>query len=125
MEYPMADKSVQQVVDTFVNDLRDALKVERDQQLLEFFQKSGMDVGFGDKPVARKKTTSRSISKPCPVDGCDKMAAPRHQMVCKEHSTTLSREEILMARDKAEKPGGIWYELKQGKKRKSKKRKGA
>jgi len=120
MEYPMADKSVQQVVDAFVNDLRDALRMERDQQLAEFLQQSGVNLNFGDKPVARKKTSTRSISKPCPVDGCDKMAAPRHQMVCKEHSASLSREEILMARDKAEKPGGIWYKLKAKKKRRKK-----
>jgi hypothetical protein len=115
----MATKSVQEVVDVFVSDLRDALRTERDTQLAKFFQQGGLN--FGDKPIAKKKTSSRSISKPCPVEGCKKMAAPRHQMVCKGHSESLSRQEILMARDKADKPGGIWYELKQGKKKKGKK----
>jgi hypothetical protein len=33
-------------------------------------------------------------------------------MVCKGHSETLKREEILIARDKADKPGGVWYQAK-------------
>jgi hypothetical protein len=36
-------------------------------------------------------------------------------MVCRGHGETLSREEILVARDNAQKEGGVWFDLTPGK----------
>lgn len=67
--------------------------------------------GVVDLPKKKKKYVS--IIRPCPVEGCTETAAPRHQNVCKHHSKTLSREQILLARDKANRPGGVWAKLKE------------
>lgn len=67
-------------------------------------------------PRKKKSLKGTSIARQCPVKGCDGRAVPRYQMVCAEHSKKLSREKILIARDIADKPGGIWYEQKKLKK---------
>ena len=68
-------------------------------------------------PVKRRKTTKGYTAlRPCPVAGCTEVAAPRWGLVCKAHSEALSREEVLMARDNAKKPGGAWADLDFGRK---------
>lgn len=114
----MASERVQEIVDRFRAELLEALE----QEAAENFQgrlRAVLDGAPGEilaaSPTKRRKTTKGyTVLRPCPIDGCTKIAAPRYQMVCKEHSDTLSREEILVARDNAVKPGGVWADHKPG-----------
>ena len=116
----MASKRVQEVVSRFVAELaeaaeRDAAEAIRDQLrgVLGASQRNATE--RDSAPVKRRRTTKGySVLRPCPIPGCSGTAAPRYGMVCKPHSQTLTREEILVARDNANKPEGIWYHLKPG-----------
>ena len=113
----MTSKKVQNIVDKFVADILEAAE----ESALDRLQETLGDALAGRVIPKRRKSANKrkSILRPCPVKGCKHVAAPRYQMVCKEHNASLKREEILIARDIAEKPGGIWYEMKHGKKKKS------
>ena len=114
----MASKKLQKIVEKFVADV---VAVAEEEALENIQEQLGLALTGKVTKVKRRKSPShkgKSILKPCPIDGCKNTAAPRYQMVCKKHSD-LPREKILLARDKAEKPGGIWYEIKHGKKKKT------
>lgn len=109
----MASKRVQEIVDRFAAELLVVLEEEASESLQERLR--GV-LGSSAKelaPIKRRKTTKGyTVLKPCPIPECKETAAPRHQMVCAHHSATLSREDILVARDNANKPGGVWADLK-------------
>jgi len=113
----MASKRVQEIVDRFVAELTAAAEEDAAASLQDRLR--GV-LGGSVKdlaPVKRRKTTKGyTVLRPCPIAGCKETAAPRFGMVCKGHGASLSREDILMARDNAVKPGGIWFNLKPGKK---------
>lgn len=116
----MSSKRVQEVIDKFVDELvaaaeQDALDSVRDR----IRDSLGINIGLlvSSQASKRRKSTRRfSMARPCPIPGCDDIAYPRHGMVCKKHNAELSREDILVARDNANKPGGIWSNWKAGKK---------
>lgn len=117
----MASKKLQDIVDRFVADvvqIAEEEAVDRIQERLGDALSASVKI---QRVKRRKSTKGRSILRPCPIKGCKETAAPRYQMVCKGHSETVKREEILLARDKADKPGGVWYQAKswKGKKKKS------
>ena len=107
----MASKKIQKIVDRFVSDIIAATEADA----MERIKKSLGIAVSGAVGVKRRRSSNKgkSMLRPCPVGGCKATAAPRYQMVCKKHSA-LPREDILIARDIAEKPGGIWYEMKHG-----------
>lgn len=109
----MASKKIQKIVDKFVSDIMEAAE----DSALDKIQET-LGEAMAGRMVTRKKSAKKgkSILRPCPIKGCKGTAAPRYGMVCKKHSE-LERGEILLARDIAEKPGGIWYEIKHGKKK--------
>ena len=115
----MASNRIQKLVDKFVADIVEAAE----EDALDTLQERLGDALSGRvvAKVKRRRSSNKgkSILRPCPVKGCKETAAPRYQMVCKEHSESLTREKIVVIRDKAERPGGIWYVLKHGKKKKS------
>jgi len=122
----MASKRIQEVIDRFVEELM----VVCEQEAVETIQNRLRDA-FGPNvavqasapaapPAAKRRRSTKgySVLRPCPIPGCKdpetgepRIAAPRHGMVCKFHSD-LPREEILLARDNAAKEGGIWFDLK-------------
>lgn len=108
----MASKRVQEIVDRFVTELM-SVAGEEAADALQDRLRGVFGAGLQEpQPIKRRKTTKgMSVLRPCPVPDCKETAAPRYQMVCKGHNETLSREEILMARDSAVKPGGAWFEL--------------
>lgn len=119
----MASKRIQEIVDrfstglqAFVTELQIASQEEASEEAAQALLHR-LRGAFGDQvhdvqPIKRRKTTKgMSVLRPCPVPDCKETAAPRYQMVCKGHNETLSREEILMARDNAVKPGGAWFDL--------------
>lgn len=111
----MPSKKIQDIVDRFVADIMAAAEedaLESIQERLGIALTETRTGRSGKTFKRRKSTKGKSILRPCPIKGCKNTAAPRYQMVCKEHSESLSREEIVVARDKAEKPGGIWYKMK-------------
>jgi hypothetical protein len=108
----MASKKLQDIVDRFfteVGQLAEEEAVDRIQERLNGALSTSVKI---QKVKRRKSTKGRSILRPCPITGCKETAAPRYQMVCKEHSESLDREVILLARDVADKPGGVWYQAK-------------
>lgn len=112
----MATKNVQQIVDQFIADITEAIKGDAEQEVQEKLQEFAAN--FGEAPMKRKRTSRKGTQKkrkqlerPCPVPGCKGAAANRHQCVCKEHSESLERQEILLHKDNAVKPGGVWYKL--------------
>jgi hypothetical protein len=113
----MASKKIQKIVDKFVADIVSAAEDEA----MEMIQARLGDALSGRVAtgVKRRKSSKKgkSILRPCPIKGCKGTAAPRYQMVCKKHNEACTREEIVIARDIAERPGGIWYEAKSGKKK--------
>lgn len=124
----MASKRIQEIVDRFVAELTAASEEEATavaeaaaEEASEALQQRIRDalsgsVDYQDLPVKRRKTTKGyTVLRPCPVPGCKEIAAPRYQMVCKGHGETLSREDILVHRDTANKPGGVWFDLVPGK----------
>lgn len=110
----MASKKLQKIIDKFVADIVGAAEEEAMDRIQERLGNalSGRVVSG----VKRRKSSRRgkSILRPCPIEGCKGTAAPRYQMVCKEHNESCSREEIVIARDIAERPGGIWHVMKHG-----------
>jgi hypothetical protein len=113
----MASKRVQEIVDRFSAELLEALETEATESIQDRLRgvlgASAKDLA----PIKRRKTTKGyTVLRPCPIPDCKEIAAPRYQMVCKGHSQSLSREEILVARDNAIKPGGAWADLKPGRK---------
>jgi hypothetical protein len=114
----MSQESIRQIVDQFILDITEAVrgdaKAEVAQEIREKLK--GFADGFGARSMKSKNATRKgrkgvTLSRPCPVPGCKETAFPRHQLVCKEHSETLERKDILMHRDVAAQPGGIWYKL--------------
>jgi hypothetical protein len=114
----MASKRVQEIVDRFVAELTAASEEEATEALQERIRDmlGGSMKGQVLIPAKRRKTTKGyTVLRPCPVPDCKEIAAPRYQMVCKGHGETLSREDILVHRDNASKPGGVWFDLVPGK----------
>lgn len=113
----MASKKLQEIVDRFVAEIIEAAEDEA----LDNVQKrlgEALSAPLNLPKVKRRRSTKgRSVLRPCPIKGCKETAAPRYQMVCKGHSDKLSREEILIARDIADKPGGVWFQSKKWKKK--------
>ena len=113
----MASKRIQEIVDRFVTELTAAAEDDASSALQDRLR--GV-LGASAKylvPIKRRKTTKGyTVLRPCPIPGCRETAAPRWMMVCKGHCETLAREDILVARDNANKPGGLWYDLKPGRK---------
>lgn len=117
----MASKRVQEIVNKFMAELIQAVEEEAAESLQDRLRDM---IGASAKalpvklqvPKRRRTTKGYVMLRPCPVPECKEMAAPRYQMVCKGHSETLSREEIIVHRDNANKPGGVWHDLKPGKK---------
>lgn len=120
----MPKNSAQKIVDQFVVDITEAIRGDVRQETAEEVQAKLQQfaVGFGVKPMKAKKAkkakrkkakkaAKKPTPRPCPVPGCTDAAYPRHQLVCKEHRDTLERGQILLHRDTADKPGGIWYKL--------------
>lgn len=113
----MASKRVQEILDRFTAELLEALEEEANGSLQERLRAVLGSAAKDLTPVKRRKTTKGyTVLRPCPIPDCKEIAAPRYQMVCKGHNETLTREEILVARDNANKPGGIWADLKPGRK---------
>jgi len=112
----MASDRIQKIVNKFVADIVEAVEGEVWETVRGRLGESLVGSMKPPKSKRRKSTKKLSMIRPCPIDGCDKMAAPRYRMVCKDHSKKLSRRTILEARDKANRPGGIWYEMKHAKK---------
>lgn len=113
----MASNRVQEIVSRFVAELTAAAEADAAEALQDRLRgvlgSSAKDLA----PVKRRKTTKGyTVLRPCPIPGCKETAAPRWMMVCKGHCETLPREDILVARDNANKPGGIWADLKPGRK---------
>lgn len=113
----MASKRIQEIVDRFVTELQAASEEEAEASFAARLRSVlGSIAGVEVAPVKRRKTTKGyTVLRPCPIQGCKKVAAPRYQMVCKDHSHELTREEILVARDNAQKEGGVWFDLTPGK----------
>jgi len=112
----MASKKLQEIVDRFVAEI---IEIAEDEALDNVQKRLGEALSLPvklPKIKRRKSTKGRSILRPCPIKGCKETAAPRWQMVCQEHAGKLSREEILIARDIADKPGGVWFQSKKWKK---------
>ena len=114
----MSRNQVRDLIDKFVEDLDaaiedrvDALVGERIKAIADSFGGRPMKASPARQP-AKKKSRPR---RPCPVEGCDQLAAPRYHMVCKRHNDELTIDEIDAARSKAERPGGLWYKLGLGK----------
>jgi hypothetical protein len=120
----MASKRVQDIVDRFVADL---MSVANEEAVVSLQDRLRGILGGAAVPAVsaapavirrrrrrRKTTRGYTVLKPCPIPECKETAAPRWGMVCKGHGATLSREDILVARDNANKPGGIWADLKSG-----------
>lgn len=108
---------IKEVVDRFVFEViqiaqEEAVESLRDQISDEFRSA----IADGTIPFKRKKSKRPSVLRPCPIDGCGQIAAPRWGMVCKEHRDSCTREQILEARANAVKVGGIWYRPKNDKK---------
>ena len=113
----MVSKKIQDIVDRFVVELTDAAREDAAVALQDRLRGVlGSSTKIAPAVKRRKTTKGYTVLRPCPVPGCENIAAPRHQMVCKGHNETLTREEILVHRDHASKPGGIWYDLKPGRK---------
>ncbi|MHC4930203.1 MAG: hypothetical protein ACYTFU_11155 [Planctomycetota bacterium] len=113
----MSSKKIQEVVDRFVAEI---VGIAEDEALDRVQKRLGEALSVPvklPKVKRRKSTKGRSILRPCPIKSCKRTAAPRWQMVCQEHSESLSREEILLARDVADKPGGVWFQSKKWKKK--------
>ena len=112
----MTSKRIQEIVDRFVVELTAASEEEATEALQARLRDAlGAVTGAEEVTVKRRKTTKGyTVLRPCPIPGCDKVAAPRYQMVCRGHSD-LPREEILVARDNANKEGGVWFDLTPGK----------
>jgi hypothetical protein len=107
----MVSKRVQEVVDRFVVELIAVAKVDAAEEISNRLR----GVFGGEAPARevspakdRKTTKGYKVTRPCPIEGCGEIAVSRFGMVCKGHSETLSREEVLVARDNAKKPGGVW-----------------
>lgn len=113
----MASKRVLEIINRFVAELATVAEEEAADALQERLR-SVLGGSAKDLPqIKRRKTTKGyTVLRPCPVPDCKEIAAPRYQMVCKGHSETLTREEIIVHRDNANKPGGIWFGLKPGRK---------
>jgi len=108
----MASKRVTEIINRFVAELTEAAEEDAAEALQERLRgvlgSSAKDL----PPTKRRKTTKGySMLRPCPVPECKEVAAPRYQMVCKGHSQTLTREEIVVHRDNAVKEGGVWFNL--------------
>jgi hypothetical protein len=105
------DSAARNAIERFASELCEIIegrvKEEVSREILRFAE--GVS-GRTEAPASRRHR--RFVIRPCPVDGCMEKAAPRHQNVCKFHSETLPREKILIARDRANRPGGVWYEMK-------------
>lgn len=119
----MASKRIQEIVDRFVAELSAAAEEDAAMALQDRLRGVlGVSVGDAGSPrkaavfKRRRTTKGYTVLRPCPIAGCKETAAPRFGMVCKGHGASLSREDILMARDVAAKPGGIWFGLKAGRK---------
>jgi hypothetical protein len=104
----MASRKVLEIVDQLLIAIKEEAAAEIQSRLGQLMGISSVDLTLMPK---RKSTKGQRLLKPCPVVGCQETAAPRFQMVCKHHGKTLTREEILVARDKASSEGGVWYNL--------------
>jgi hypothetical protein len=117
----MASKRVQEIVNKFMTELVQAVEEEAAESIQDRLR--GV-IGATAKalpikiaaPKRRRTTKGYVMLRPCPVPDCKEMAAPRYQMVCKGHSELLTREAIIIHRDNANKPGGVWHDLKPGRK---------
>jgi hypothetical protein len=111
-EVIMASKKIQKIVDKFVADIVAVAEAEA----MDVIQaRLGKALSGPVVPKVKRRKSSRkgkSNLKPCPIKGCKETAAPRWMMVCKEHKESCTREQIVLARDVAERPGGIWFEAK-------------
>jgi len=130
-EEGMSEK-IRAIVEEFTQRLTEALREEVRADLVGEFTKAIENVDFGlgrrrapdapavavSAPVSRKKKKRAGIGmiRPCPVPGCTGKATPRYQMVCPDHSSSLTREEILTHREAADLPGGIWTRVKEAQK---------
>lgn len=114
----MNSKGIKAIIDRFVSELTEAVEKEASDAVQDRLREViGASPGDAVPSLVRRRTTKGySVLRPCPVPGCSGTAAPRHQMVCKEHSKTMSREEIIVARDNAYKPDGVWRDIKLTKK---------
>lgn len=104
----MKSKKLQEIVDRFVAEV---VQVAEEEAMDAIQERLGKALGSSidlPKVKRRKSTKGKSILKPCPIKGCKETAAPRWMMVCKNHKEKLTREEIVIARDVASRPGGIW-----------------
>jgi hypothetical protein len=117
----MATKRVQEIVERFVAELVEACEQDASESIQTRLREALGTAAKDLAPIApntklkrRKTTKGYSVLRPCPIPGCENIAAPRHQMVCKKHGQELTREEIVVARDNANKEGGIWFALKAG-----------
>lgn len=110
----MQEQDIKSIVDQFVSDLTEAIKGDAKREVAQELQRFA--TGFGGNPVkgqksAKKTPRAKMPPRPCPVPGCTEAAHNRYQLVCKKHREELGRGDILVHRDTAEKPGGIWYEM--------------
>lgn len=104
----MASKKILEIVDQLLIAMKEEAAGDIQDRLRQLMGASSTDLTLTPK---RRSTKGQRLLKPCPVVGCQETAAPRFQMVCKHHGKTLSREEILIARDKASSEGGVWHNL--------------
>jgi hypothetical protein len=119
----MASKRLMEIINRFMTELTAAAEEDAAEAVQERLRGvldgsvKNLVSAKGPSRVKRRKTTKGyTMLRPCPVPDCKEIAAPRYQMVCKGHSQTLSREEIIIHRDNATKPGGVWSDLKPTKK---------
>jgi hypothetical protein len=113
----MASKRLLEIINRFVAELAAAAEEDAAEALQERLR-GVLGASAKDLPLSKRRRTTKGYSmlRPCPVPECKEIAAPRYQMVCKGHSETLSRDEIVVHRDNAVKPGGVWFDLKPKKK---------
>lgn len=110
----VASKRIQEIVARFVAELQEASEKEASETLMERLRSVGSTSKDDAVPAKRRRGRAKGykIQRPCPVPGCKEMAASRYGMVCKGHGATLTQDEKLAARANAQKPGGVWADLK-------------
>ena len=108
----MKSKKLQKIIDRFVAEVVEIAEIEAMDKIRERLGAALTSPAPAPAVKRRKSTKGQSTLRPCPIKGCKETAAPRFGMVCKAHKEKLTREEIVVARDVAKQPGGVWADLK-------------
>ena len=111
-----------------IGEIQEDAREQAMEQVQQVLNKSlsGQFKNFGNKPMKAAKGKARAYyHRPCPVKRCKNEAFPRFKQVCKDHYGTLSDDDIVLLRAKAERPGGVWYKMGIGKYAKADEKKAA